>query len=124
MSIPRVIPLVTALALATAPLAAQARPATPAAIDPGMPRDSVVARFGPPAGEHARGAFTYLFYGNGRERRVGTADVVILEEGRGVIDAILRHPDRRYSGRSSSPQALPAAEAARRSAAARTAPTR
>ncbi len=104
--------LTLALVLAVAPAAAQTA-SSPASIDPGMTREAVIARFGAPSGERSRGEHHYLFFANGRERTVGTADVVILRDGR-VVDAVLRHPDRRYSGTSSSPAAITAREALRR----------
>lgn len=103
--------LVVSLAvLAPTALVAQQSPAT---IAPGMPRDSVVARFGTPSSERTRGDFTYLYFASGRERQVGMSDLVILERGK-VVDAVLRSPQRAYSGTSSSPRAIPPAEAARR----------
>jgi outer membrane protein assembly factor BamE (lipoprotein component of BamABCDE complex) len=103
--------LFLALFAAAAPSVAAAQ-ATPVAIDPGMSRDSVVARFGKPASEQRYGNFTYLFFGNGREAQVGMADIVILENGV-VVDAVLRSPRRTYTGTSSSPRAISASEAAR-----------
>jgi hypothetical protein len=71
-------------------------------IDPGMTREQVVARLGSPAAVRTAGSFTYLFFANGCPRTCGMDDLVTLEEGR-VTDAIFRGPDRRYTGRSSSP---------------------
>jgi outer membrane protein assembly factor BamE (lipoprotein component of BamABCDE complex) len=102
--------LFLALFAAAAPAVAAAQATV--AIDPGMSRDSVVARFGKPASEQRYGNFTYLFYGNGREAQVGMADIVILENGV-VVDAVLRSPRRSYTGTSSSPRAISATEAAR-----------
>jgi hypothetical protein len=104
---PRVLSaLPVLLALAAAPLAAQAT------IDPGMTKAQVVERLGAPAHESARGPHTYLFYRNGVERRVGMHDVVILRDDQ-VVDAVFRSERRRYGGESSSPRAIPPAEAAR-----------
>jgi hypothetical protein len=86
--------------------------ATAASIDSGMTKAQVIERFGRPAGESSRGTYTYLFYSNGMERAVGMSDLVILNEDR-VVDAVLRSPRRTYSGRSSSPKAISAQEAAR-----------
>ncbi len=102
--------LVAAAVIVPLALEAQARPA--ASIDPGMSRAQVVERFGPPSGERSRGTFTYLFFVNGREKQVGMSDLVILENDK-VVDAVLRSPARTYTGTSSSPRAIPAAEAAR-----------
>lgn len=98
----------TALALLAlgAPLAAQtpAAAAPPArtdhVVEPGMTREQVVASLGKPLGARTVGARTFLFYSNGRERRVGMQDVVFLEND-GVVDAIFRAPHRRYTGTSS-----------------------
>ena len=75
-----------------------------------MTKAQVVERFGKPAKESKRGDFTYLFFSNGREKQVGTADIVILEADK-VIDAVLRSPRRTYTGKSSSPRALNSKEA-------------
>ncbi len=88
------------------PLSAQA------VIDPAMPRAQVVTRLGAPAFERAAGDATFLFYANGCERRCGMHDLVVLEKGV-VVDAIFRSAKRRYSGASSSPRMIPAAEAIR-----------
>ena len=39
-------------------------------------------------------------------------DIVTLDGGK-VVDAVFRSPSRRYSGTSSSPRAIPAAEASK-----------
>jgi len=98
-----------ALTLA-APAQAQQQPVT--SIDPGMTKAQVVERLGKPGIERTRGTFTYLFYSNGIERRVGMNDIVVLD-GDKVIDAIFRSPRRSYSGTSSSPVARTAQQAAR-----------
>lgn len=90
--------------LAAAPLSAQA------VIDPGMSRTLVLARLGKPAVERSSGDATYLFYRNGCERTCGMSDVVVLDKGV-VVDAVFRSAKHRYSGTSSSPRAIPAAEA-------------
>ena len=106
------MPRLAALLLLTAlPLAGGAQPPA-AVVAPGMDRAAVVAAFGAPAVTRRVDAQEFLFYRNGCERRCGTLDVVILEEGK-VADAVLRSPRRRYDGVSSSPAAIPAARARR-----------
>jgi len=100
-----------ALITASVPLSAQA------VIDPGMPKAQVVARLGPPALERSAGTATYLFYKNGCERTCGMNDVVLLDKDV-VVDAVFRSAKRRYSGTSSSPRAIPAAEARKAKASA------
>jgi len=101
-------------ALTAAPAAAQA------VIDPGMTKAQVIARLGPPAVVRTTDGSTYLFYRNGTERRVGMNDLVILEDDK-VVDAVLRSAARRYSGKSSSPAAIPP-EVARKAKASPAAP--
>ena len=101
----------SAAALAIAVLTASDGAAQAAAsIDSGMTKAQVLERFGKPATESKRGDFTYLFFSNGREKQVGTADIVILEADK-VIDAVLRSPRRAYTEKSSSPRALNSKEA-------------
>ncbi|HEY5491111.1 MAG TPA: hypothetical protein VIK25_07935 [Gemmatimonadaceae bacterium] len=90
--------------IAAAPLSAQA------VIDPGMSRTLVLARLGRPAVERSTGDATYLFYANNCPRTCGMNDVVVLDKGI-VVDAVFRSAKRRYSGTSSSPRSIPAAEA-------------
>ena len=93
------------LLIATAlPLSAQS------VIDRGMSRAAVVQRLGEPAAERTAGNATYLFYRNGCERKCGMNDLVVLEND-AVVDAIFRAPSRRFTGESSSPRMIPAAEA-------------
>ncbi len=73
-------------------------------VDPGMGEKDVYTLWGPPADVRRQGEYTYLFFPNGCEYSCGTADVVILQNGR-VVDAVLRWPGHRYSGESSSPAA-------------------
>lgn len=101
--------LVSAQAGTTPPPAAPSMTQS-ASIDSGMTRAQVVERLGKPAAASTRGPFTYLFYANGAEKEVGTADIVILDNDK-VIDAIFRSPARTYSGKSSSPRAIPPEEA-------------
>lgn len=88
------------------PLSAQA------VIDPGMPKAQVVARLGAPAVERTTGDATFLFFKNECHRTCGMNDIVVLNKGV-VVDAIFRSAKRRYSGASSSPRMIPAAEAIR-----------
>jgi len=96
-----VLPFLLAVAL---PVGAQAT------IDPGMSRAAVIARLGKPMLERTLGDDTYIFYRNGCEKRCGMNDVVTLRHD-AVTDAVFRSPRRAYSGASSSPRAIPAAEA-------------
>jgi hypothetical protein len=107
--------LLLAATLAPATIVAQAT-VPPVSIDSGMTRAEVIERFGAPSGERSRGEHSYLFYANGRERSVGMSDIVILQSGR-VVDAVLRHPARRYTGTSSSPVAISSRDAVRRHSA-------
>ena len=81
-------------------------------IDPGMTETQVIAKLGQPLSTRSYKTFTYLFYHNGCEKKCGMNDLVTLDSGR-VIDAVFRSPSRRYSGTSSSPRAIPAAEASK-----------
>jgi hypothetical protein len=109
MRIPR--PVLAAGAAAAIVCLASGRAAAQAvAIDSGMTKAQVIEKFGKPSGERTRGAYTYLFFANGREKQVGMSDLVILREDK-VVDAVLRSPARTYSGASSSPRALSASEA-------------
>ena len=94
------------------PLAAQA------VVDPGMAKGQVVARLGAPPIERTAGEATFLFYKNGCERTCGMNDVVMLDKGV-VVDAVFRSATRRFSGTSSSPRMIPAAEARKAKATAR-----
>ena len=91
-----------------APAAAQA----PRSIDPGMSQTQVVERLGEPNALRTAGNFTYLFYKNGCVRECGMDDLVLLEND-AVVDAIFRSPERAYTGKSSSPRAIPAEVAVR-----------
>ncbi len=96
--------LLVSLLAAALPLSAQQ------VIDPGMARAQVVARLGAPAIERSNGDAAYLFYKNGCESKCGMNDVVMLDKGV-VTDAVFRSAKRRFSGTSSSPRMIPAAEA-------------
>ena len=95
--------LVVALLLAAAPVSAQRAVAT---VSPGMTKAQVVAALGQPATLRTVSEFTYMFYQNSCGRRCGMNDLVILQ-GDSVSDAIFRSPNRRYTGTSSSPAAIP-----------------
>jgi len=72
-------------------------------VRPGMTEAEVRARWGEPLATRTANDWTYLFYRNSRERRVGYEDVVFLQRGQ-VMDAIVRSPDHVYAGVSSSPE--------------------
>lgn len=95
------------MSLLGAPLAAQTTAAT---IDSGMTQPQVIARLGVPLSARTYDGHTYLFYKNGCERTCGMNDFVVLDSGK-VVDAVFRSPARRYTGHSSSPKMIPAAEA-------------
>ena len=97
----RVIVLSTALLIAIA--AAGVQGAAAQSIDPGMTKSQVIERLGAPFAERSSGAYTYLFYQNGRERERGMSDLVTLHNN-AVVDAIFRSPSRQYTGNSSSPE--------------------
>src|SRR3954470_14616420 len=101
-----------------APSAAQA----PKSIDPGMSEAKVVERLGEPDATRSAGDFKYLFYRNGCIRQCGMDDVVILQKD-SVVDAMFRSVERSYSGKSSSPRAIPADVAARTRPGAREVPS-
>jgi hypothetical protein len=83
-----------------------------ATIDSGMTEAQVIAALGQPLSTRSFRSFTYLLYRNGCEKTCGMNDLVTLDSGK-VIDAVFRSPSRRYSGKSSSPRAIPAAEASK-----------
>lgn len=99
----RVIVLLTSLLITIA--AAGVQGAAAQSIDPGMTKSQVIERLGAPAAERTSGAYTYLFYQNGREYTVGMSDLVILQNNV-VVDAIFRSAAREYTGRSSSPEGV------------------
>jgi hypothetical protein len=101
-----------------APSAAQA----PRSIDPGMSEAKVVERLGAADATRSAGDFKYLFYHNGCIKQCGMDDVVILQKD-SVVDAMFRSSDRSYSGKSSSPRAIPADVAARTRPGAREVPS-
>jgi outer membrane protein assembly factor BamE (lipoprotein component of BamABCDE complex) len=85
--------------------AAAAAPAQEAggALKPGMTEADVRTLWGDPVAVRRMNDWTYLFFRNGRERRVGTYDVVFLQGGQ-VVDAIVRGAEHSYLGQSSSPE--------------------
>jgi len=96
------------LSAVAAPSVAQA----PKSIDPGMSETKVVERLGTPDVSRSAGDYKYLFYHNDCIRKCGVDDVVILRSD-SVVDAMFRSADRSYTGKSSSPRAIPAEVAAR-----------
>src|SRR5436190_10313048 len=100
--------VVALLCAIAAPGGAQA----PKSIDPGMSEAKVVERIGQPDASRSAGDFKYLFYHNDCIRQCGMDDVVILQKD-SVVDAMFRSADRSYTGKSSSPRAIPAEVAAR-----------
>jgi len=101
--------------LAFAVLCAFAAPSlaqAPKSIDPGMSEAKVVERLGGPDASRSAGDFKYLFYHNSCIKQCGMDDVVILQKD-SVVDAMFRSAERAYTGKSSSPRAIPANVAAR-----------
>src|SRR3569833_2498756 len=91
------------LALSFVALTAQAQSGA-GTIDPGMTRAQVIERLGKPATVRTYQGSTYLMYSNKCGKKCGMQDLVILEHD-SVVDAVLRSPDRHYTGTSSSPEA-------------------
>jgi hypothetical protein len=102
-------PLVLALMFYSTPLLAQAAAHT---ISPGMTKAKVIAALGEPATSRTVGEDSYLFYTNACGKRCGMNDLVVLHAD-SVADAIFRSPDRHYTGKSSSPTAIPPKAATR-----------
>ena len=98
--------LITVLCVSASALGAQ----TSATIDPGMTREQVVAKIGEPLSSRSYEGFTYLLYKNGCEKKCGMSDLVVLDSGK-VVDAVFRAKGRAYSGTSSSPKMISAADA-------------
>jgi outer membrane protein assembly factor BamE (lipoprotein component of BamABCDE complex) len=103
--------MVPFFALLIAIAAAGVQGAAAQSIDPGMTKGQVIERLGAPAAERTHGAYTYLFYQNGRERTAGMSDLVILQND-SVVDAIFRSTERQYTGSSSSPDGVVPAKSA------------
>lgn len=101
--------LVLALMLYCSPLLAQTAART---ISPGMTKAQVIAALGEPATARTVGEDSYLFYANACGKRCGMNDLVVLHAD-SVADAIFRSPDRHYTGKSSSPTAIPPSVATR-----------
>lgn len=74
-------------------------------VSPGMHKTQVLAALGQPATSRTVGEDTYLFYVNSCGKKCGMNDLVILHAD-SVTDAIFRSPDRHYTGKSSSPEAI------------------
>ena len=100
--------LAAALVLAS-PLGAQAKPHT---VSPGMTKAQVVTALGEPATSRTVSEETYMFYLNACGKKCGMNDLVVLHADT-VVDAIFRSPDRHYTGKSSSPAAIPQKVAAK-----------
>ena len=98
--------LIAVLCVSASALGAQ----TSATIDPGMTREQVVAKIGEPLSSRSYQGFTYLLYKNGCEKKCGMNDLVVLDSGK-VVDAVFRAKGRTYSGTSSSPRMISAADA-------------
>jgi hypothetical protein len=81
----------------------------PPTIDPGMTQAQVVAKLGEPMSTRTYDGHTYLLYKNGCERSCGMSDLVVLDSDK-VVDAIFRSNARRYTGTSSSPRMILAAD--------------
>jgi len=99
------IAFVFAVAVAASPALGQGPPT----IDPGMTQSQVVAKLGEPMSTRTYDGHTYLLYKNGCERSCGMSDLVVLDSDK-VVDAIFRSNARRYSGTSSSPRMILAAD--------------
>jgi len=95
------------LFLSAATLGAQKSVAT---VDPGMSREEVVKALGEPLSSKSYDGHTYMLYRNGCEKKCGMNDLVVLDSGK-VIDAVFRSANRKYSGESSSPKMISAADA-------------
>lgn len=81
-----------------------------ATIDPGMSREDVVKAIGQPLSSKSYDGYTYMLYRNGCEKKCGMNDLVVLDSGK-VVDAVFRSANRKYSGESSSPKMISAADA-------------
>ena len=103
-------------------IAAPSRAQAPKSIDPGMSEAKVVERLGQPDVSRTSGDLKYLFYHNDCIRQCGMDDVVILQRD-SVVDAMFRSAYRSYTGKSSSPRAIPADVAARTRPSAREVPS-
>jgi hypothetical protein len=91
-------------------LCASAAKAQVATVDPGMTREQVIAKLGQPLSARTFEGHTYLLYKNGCEKTCGMNDLVVLDSNK-VVDAVFRSPNRKYSGKSSSPVMITPLEA-------------
>jgi hypothetical protein len=98
--------LISVLCISASALGAQSSKT----IDPGMTREQVVARIGEPLSSRTYQGHTYLLYKNGCEKKCGMNDLIVLDSGK-VVDAVFRAPGRAFSGTSSSPRMISAADA-------------
>ena len=96
-------PIVLAVLLVPASLYAQQGTHT---VSPGMTKAQVITVLGEPATLRTVGDDAYLFYRNACGKRCGMNDLVVLHADT-VVDAIFRAPSRHYTGKSSSPAAIP-----------------
>lgn len=87
---------------APAPVPAPAPEPAGGMVRPGMNENEVRNAWGEPTVVKKNGDWTYLFYRNFDERRVGWLDVVFLQNGQ-VVDCIARGNGHTYAGQSSSP---------------------
>lgn len=95
--------LTPAIATAQDPAPAPSAPAPEVGlVRPGMTENEVRATWGDPSSVKKNGDWTFLFYRNYDERRVGWLDVVFLQNGQ-VVDCIARGSGHAYAGQSSSP---------------------
>lgn len=85
-------------------------------IDPGMSKTQVIEHLGQPQSLKTSDTTLYMYYRNGCEKTCGMNDVVVLVHDK-VVDAIFRDPNRKYTGESSSPTQISAAEARKTGAA-------
>ena len=106
------------LFLSASTLGAQKAVAT---VDPGMSREEVVKALGEPLSSKSYDGHTYMLYRNGCEKKCGMNDLVVLDSGK-VVDAVFRSRGRKYTGTSSSPRMISAAEARKGAAAQSGAP--
>jgi hypothetical protein len=103
-------PIAAQAPAAKAPATKAPAPPAPSTIDPGMTRAQVIAKLGEPLSARTYDGHTYLLYKNGCEKKCGMNDLVVLDSGK-VIDAVFRSHARHYSGTSSSPRMISAADA-------------
>ena len=105
----QLVPVALAAAVATVAFAARAQ-GRDNTVDPGMTKAQVIEHLGTPASIKTADTVTYLFYANSCGKTCGMQDVVMLSHDK-VFDAIFRDPKRHYTGQSSSPNMVSAADA-------------